>query len=182
MSVRGHEVEADGEGTGVRPSVPLTLVESSKPYRAPAGSHRTCKARAIIAGKDGKVVRNSGAPGLGFAFSKDDPAFTLVDGRGPTEAGQVAVESATLDKAELAVGDSTEAVIGGVTTTVTITGEVEFGILFGATAILLDEATARQLFAPDGTVPSITVTAERGVTSPRFVTPSPRFSRPPPRP
>ena len=46
----------------------------------------------------------------------------------------------------------------------TITGEVEFGILFGATAVLLDEATARQLYAPDGTVPSITVTAEKGVT------------------
>ena len=119
---------------------------------------------AIIAGKDGKVVRNSGAPGLGFAFSEDDPAFTLVAGRGPTQPGQVAVESATLDKAGLAVGDSTRAVLGGVTTTVTITGEVEFGILFGATAVLLDEATARHLFAPDGTVPSITVTAEQDVT------------------
>ena len=76
----------------------------------------------------------------------------------------MAVESATLKKAQLAVGDSTQAVLGGVTTTVTITGEVEFGILFGATAVLLDEATARQLFAPDGRVPSITVTAEEGVT------------------
>jgi putative ABC transport system permease protein len=51
-----------------------------------------------------------------------------------------------------------------VTTTVTITGEVEFGILFGATAVLLDDATARQLFAPDDMVSSITVTAEDGVS------------------
>ena len=164
VSVRGTEVEADGEGTGVRPSVPLALVEQLEAVPGTGRVSPDLQGTAIIAGKDGKVVRNSGAPGLGFAFSKDDPAFTLVDGRGPTEPGQVAVESATLDKAGLAVGDSTEAVIGGMTTTVTITGEVEFGILFGATAILLDEATARQLFAPDDTVPSITVTAEPGVT------------------
>ena len=164
VSVRGHEVNADGEGTGVRPSVPLSLVEKLAAVPGTGRVSPDLQGSAIIAGKDGKVVRNSGAPGLGFAFSKDDPAFTLVDGAGPTRPGQVAVESATLDKAQLAVGDSTQAVLGGVTSTVTITGEVEFGILFGATAVLLDEATARQLYAPDGTVPSITVTAEEGVT------------------
>ena len=94
----------------------------------------------------------------------------------------MAVESATLDKAELAVGDSTQAVIGGVTTTVTITGEVEFGILFGATAVLVDDATARQLFAPDGTVPSITVTAEQGVTQSTLRDAIADVLPPPPRP
>ncbi len=164
VSVRGHEVTADGEGTGVRRPVPLTLVETLEAVPGTGRVSPDLRGTAIIAGKDGKVVRNSGAPGLGFAFSQDDPAFRLVAGRGPTQPGEVAVESATLDKAELAVGDSTQAVIGGVTTTVTITGEVAFGTLFGATAVLLDEATARHLFAPDGTVPSITVTAEQDVT------------------
>ena len=164
VSVRGPEVIAEGEGTGVRPSVPLTLVEKLEGVPGTGRVSPDLFGTAIIAGKDGKVVRNSGAPGLGFAFSEDDPAFTLVDGRGPTVPGEVAVESATLDKSRLAVGDSTKAVIGGVTTAVTITGEVEFGILFGATAVLLDEASARQLFAPDGMVPSITVTAEEGVS------------------
>ncbi|MET0767532.1 MAG: ABC transporter permease, partial [Aeromicrobium sp.] len=164
VSVRGPEVTADGEGTGVRPSVPLSLVEELEAVPGTGRVSPDLLGSAIIAGKDGKVVRNSGAPGLGFAFSEDDPAFTLVDGRGPTQPGEVAVESATLKKAQLAVGDSTQAVLGGVTTTVTITGEVEFGILFGATAVLLDDVTARQLFAPDGRVSSITVTAEDGVT------------------
>lgn len=34
----------------------------------------------------GTEVRNSGAPSLGFAFSVDDPDFTLVAGRGPLRA------------------------------------------------------------------------------------------------
>ncbi len=164
VSVRGPEVTADGEGSGTRPSVPLSLVETLAAVPGTGRVSPDLQGSAIIAGKDGKVVRNSGAPGLGFAFSADDPAFTLVDGRGPTGPGEVAVESATLDKAELAVGDSTQAVLGGITSTVIITGEVEFGILFGATAVLLDDTTARQLYAPDGMVPSITVTAEEGVT------------------
>ena len=36
--------------------------------------------------------------------------------------------------------------------------------LFGATAVLVDEATARRAFAPDGTVTSISVTAAPGVS------------------
>ena len=155
--------QPDGEGTGVRRPVPLTLVET---LEAVPGTGRVltgpAEAPPSSPARTGRSVRNSGAPGLGFAFSQDDPAFTLVAGRGPTDRARWPSRSATLDKADLAVGDSTQAVIGGVTTTVTITGEVAFGTLFGATAVLLDEATARQLFAPDGTVPSITVTAEHG--------------------
>ena len=87
-----------------------------------------------------------------------------MQGRGPTGPDEVAVESATLDKADLEVGDRTSAVIGGRTSTVTITGEVHFGSLFGATAVLVDPATARRLFSPDGTVSGITVIAEPGVS------------------
>jgi putative ABC transport system permease protein len=119
---------------------------------------------ALIAGRDGTVVRTGGAPGLGFAFAKDDPSFTLVRGRGPTGPGEVVVESTTLTKAQLTVGDRTRAVIGEETRVVTIVGEVHFGSLFGATAVLVDSTTARRAFAPDGLVPSISVTAAPGVS------------------
>jgi hypothetical protein len=35
---------------------------------------------ALIAGKDSTAVGGNGAPGLGFAFEPDSPAFTLVQG------------------------------------------------------------------------------------------------------
>ncbi len=129
-----------------------------------AGSPRTCKGAILIAGRDGTVVRNGGAPSLGFAFVPHDSAFSLVEGRGPVRADEVAVESNTLAKAGLNVGDRTKAVIGGRARTVTITGEVHFGSLFGATAVLVDPRTARHVFAPDGTVSGISVTADPGVT------------------
>ena len=161
VTVRGTEIAGDD---GARARVPLDLVDALSTVPGVARVSPDLQGVAIIAGSDGIAVRNSGAPGLGFAFAADDPAFTLVAGRGPTNAGEVVVESATLDKAGLAVGDHTRAVIGGKTRPVTITGEVEFGVLFGATAVLVDEATAVRDFAPDGTVASITISADPGVS------------------
>ncbi len=120
---------------------------------------------AILAGSDGIAVSNGGAPSLGFAYFEDDPGFTLVSGRGPASPEEVAVETSTLDRAHLEVGDRTRAVIGDQARQVTITGEVQVGSsLFGATAVLVDETTAREAFAPDGTVPSLSVTAASGVS------------------
>jgi putative ABC transport system permease protein len=119
---------------------------------------------AMIVGKDGTVVRNGGAPTFGFAFRDGDPSFHLIAGRGPTDAGEIVVEKTTLEKSGLAVGGSTRAVVAGRLRTVRITGEVEFGSLFGATAILIDEPSARALFAPDGKVDMISVQASPGVS------------------
>jgi putative ABC transport system permease protein len=164
VSVRGAEVMAGNVGTGVRKPVPLTLVHSLRGLPGVARVTPDLQGTALIAGRDGTVVRNGGAPSLGFAFLRHDSSFTLVEGRGPTGPGEVAVESNTLAKSGLAVGDHTLAVIGGVTRRVAITGEVHFGSLFGATAVLVDPATARHLFAPDGTVSGISVTADAGVS------------------
>jgi hypothetical protein len=82
----------------------------------------------------------------------------------------VAVESSTLTRSRLAVGDHTSALIGGQPRPVTITGEVKFDApLAGATIVLVDEPTARQTFAPDGTVPSFSLTAAPGVSQQELV-------------
>jgi putative ABC transport system permease protein len=169
VSVRGAHTDAaespvSVDGSTVRAGVPLSLVET---VAAVAGAERVVpnlNGTAILAGRDGIAVRNGGAPSLGFAFTEDDPSFTVVSGRGPTGPGEVAVESSTLDRAHLQVGDRTRAVIGDRARQVVITGEVHFGSLFGATAVLVDGATARRVFAPDGTVTSLSVTAAPGVS------------------
>jgi putative ABC transport system permease protein len=144
--------------------VPLGLEPTLEAVPGVARVAPSYQGTAILAGKDGTAVGTSGAPALGFAFRTDDTSFTLVHGRGPTGPGEVAVESVTLAKSGLAVGDSTTAVIAGHARPVVITGEVTFGALFGATAVLVDEATARSAFAPDGTVASFSIAAKPGVT------------------
>lgn len=166
VSVRGTEIRSDGAGTGARHSVELALEKDLSAVPGVARVSPDLQGTALIAGRDGTVVRNSGAPGLGFAYAPDDPGWSVVSGRGPTGAGEIAVESGTLHKADLQVGDSTTAVVGGRTSTVFIVGEVHFRseTLFGATAVLVDPGTARRLFAPDGTVSSISITGDPGVT------------------
>ena len=159
--MRGATTEAVSpvsvDGSTVAPGVPLALVETVAAVPGVARVTPNLQGTAILAGSDGIAVRNGGAPSLGLAFPEDDPAFTLVSGRGPTGPGEVAVESGTLDRAHLEVGDRTRAVIGDRAQRVTITGEVRFGSLFGATAVLVDEVTAQAVpLLPDGTV-SVTV-------------------------
>jgi putative ABC transport system permease protein len=164
VGVRGIDAKTNSTG-GSRAALPLTLQRTLAGVDGVARVSPDLSGTALIAGKDGIAVGGNGAPGLGFAFEPDSPAFTLVKGTGPTGPDQVVVESSTLAKAGLAVGDTTQAVIGDQTRTVTITGEVAFGSLFGATAVLVDDATARAAFAPGGTVPSFSITADPGVTS-----------------
>ncbi|MBK6872556.1 MAG: ABC transporter permease [Kineosporiaceae bacterium] len=150
---------------GTTTELPLALEQTLAGVPGVARVVPEYQGSALIAGRDGTAVGGGGgAPGLGFAFRADSSAFTLVQGRGPTGPGEVAVEQLTLEKAELAVGDRTQAVIGGQTRAVLITGEVTFGSLFGATAVLVDEATARTAFAPDGTIPSFSITAASGTS------------------
>ena len=169
VSVRDAQTKAVApvsvDGSTVRPGVPLALVDQVAAVDGVARVMPNLQGTAILAGSDGIAVSNGGAPSLGFAYFADDPGFTLVSGRGPTGPGEVAVESSTLERAHLKVGDTTRAVIGDQAAEVTITGEVQVGSsLFGATAVLVDQITARRAFAPDSTVPSLSVTAAPGVS------------------
>jgi putative ABC transport system permease protein len=168
VSVRETGTEAVSpvsvDGSAATPGVPLALVETIADVEGVAAVIPNLQGTAILAGSDGIAVRTGGAPSLGFAFTEDDPSFTLVSGRGPTGPGEIAVESDTLDRAHLHVGDRTRAVIGDQARQVTITGEVKFGSAFGATLVLVDDATARRVFAPDGTVPSLFITGASGVS------------------
>jgi putative ABC transport system permease protein len=165
VSVRGAATDNGASGSAARQPVPLKIAESLAELPGVERVSPDLEGTAILQGRDGTPVRNSQAPGLGFAYTPDDSAWNLVRGHGPTTPGEVAVESATLKKADLKVGDTTAAVIGGRTSKVSIVGEVRFRseTLFGATAVLVDRETAQRLFAPDGLVRSISLTAATGV-------------------
>jgi putative ABC transport system permease protein len=157
--VRGGQAADDD---GPRRPVTLALADKLKSVEGVASARPDVQGTAMLVGKDGLVVRNGGAPTFGFAYRANDPSFTLVDGVGPSGPGEVVVEKVTLEKSGLKVGDTTRAVVGDDARTVRISGEAEFGSLFGATAVLVDEASARKAFASDGNVSSISVTAAPG--------------------
>jgi putative ABC transport system permease protein len=124
----------------------------------------------VLVGADGTAVLSTQAPSMAFLSVPDDPATSIVDGRRPEKAGEIALESATLESSGLAIGDTTTAVLQGELTDVTVVGEVDMGgPMAGATIALVDQATGMDLFAPDGDLMDIAIYGEDGVTQQQLV-------------
>ena len=164
--VRGAKVNSGLTETGdLRTPLPLSLANEVGRVDGVRGAYPALEGSAVLVGRDGTAVRNGGAPGLGFDYRADDPALPLVRGHGPTGADQVAVESSTLAKSGLHLGDRTRLVVAGTVQPVTVVGEVSFeGGAAGATIVVVDHDAAVRWFAPDGTVQNITVQADDGVS------------------
>ncbi|HST84835.1 MAG TPA: FtsX-like permease family protein [Kineosporiaceae bacterium] len=153
------------DGTELRAPLPVTMADQLKQVDGVSRAVPDLQGSAVLVGKDGTAVRSGGAPAIGLAFRPDDPVIKLVKGRDPQNKSEVAVESATLKRANLQVGAQTKALIGNTPESVTIVGEVSFGAgLAGATLVFLDPKTAESTFAPDGTVQTITLTAAPGIS------------------
>lgn len=117
----------------------------------------------VLVGADGTAVSAGGAPSLGIGIDERDPAYDLLDGRLPQSDGEIALESATLERSGLSVGEHTSIVLDGTLRKVEIAGEVSMGApMAGATLVLLSMDTALDAYASDGTVPSIGVYAADG--------------------
>ncbi|MFC3687639.1 ABC transporter permease [Aquipuribacter hungaricus] len=125
---------------------------------------------AVMQGADGTAVRSGGAPAFGFAWDPDDPSVRLVDGRAPEAADELVVESTTLERSGLALGDETVVVVNGTPVDVTLVGEATNDTpTAGAAIVLLEPELARQQFAPTGQVQSFTVTGEDGTSQQEVV-------------
>lgn len=154
---------------GPSPRLPVTLVESLRGVDGVVRAVPDYQGLLVLAGKDGSAVRTGGAPSFGLAYRPDDPAVRLAAGRAPQGPDEVAVEVGALERSGLSVGDTTSALVGSAPRQVRITGTVTFeGPMAGASLTVLDEATARAAFSPDGAVQQFSVTAGDG-TSPAAV-------------
>ncbi|WP_019135736.1 ABC transporter permease [Cellulomonas massiliensis] len=119
----------------------------------------------VLVGADGTAVQSTQAPSLGIAFDQRDPSMSLLDGRAPRSADEVALEEATLASSGLALGDATRVVVGGEVRDVTVVGEVSLGgPMAGATLVLLEPDAAAALYAPEGTVSSIALYGDAGLS------------------
>jgi putative ABC transport system permease protein len=165
VSVRGQKAGILEQGEGnLREQLPVSLVDRLRQVDGVERAEPDLQGSAVLVGKDGTAVRSGGAPTLAFAYFPDDTTLQVMKGRGPASAGEVAVESATLARSKLVVGDVTSVVLAGRPQPVTIVGEVKFDAsMGGASMIVFDRVTAAKAFAPDGKVQSFSVVGERGV-------------------
>jgi putative ABC transport system permease protein len=166
VAVRGVKAGQLGMGQGdARVQLPIDLVTQLRAVDGVLRADPDLAGSAVVVGKDGTAVRNPGAPTLAFAYFPQDTTLHVVQGRAPRSAKEIALESSTLKRSQLAIGSTTKALIGTSPQTVTVVGEMKFdAAIAGATMVVLDQNTARAVFAPDGKVSAFSVVAERGVS------------------
>lgn len=161
----GGDADQSGVPTGPqRAEIPAGLASVVAEVEGVAGATPVAMGSAVLVGADGLAVATGGAPTVASIDDPGSPALTYVDGRRPTESGEIALESAALENSGLAIGDDTRIVLGsGEPMGVTVVGEAAFDApLASATLVLLAPADARAAYAPDGEVPQIAVYADTG--------------------
>ncbi|MEN1974790.1 ABC transporter permease [Cellulomonas olei] len=153
------------DGSSVGAGVPRELATEIADLDGVAHAIPEIQGSIVLVGSDGTAVQSTQAPSFAFPYVTDDPSIDMVEGRGPERAGEVALETNTLESSGFDVGDSTTAVIAGQVTDVTIVGSFDLGgPMAGATIVVVDPDTGYGLFAPDGNVNDIAVYAADGTT------------------
>jgi len=166
--------EVPGQDTGpgtpaAYNSIPLDLADEISELPEVRRAIPDVTGPIVLVGADGTAVASGTAPSMAFGFDSDvstDLGISIVDGAAPLNADQVALETGALEASGLAVGDSTNAIIGGELRDVSVVGEVHFdAAVAGAILTFLDSETANDAFAADGNVQSVTVFASTGFDS-----------------
>jgi putative ABC transport system permease protein len=158
------------EGTAAKPTVPMDLAERIAALDGVAHAIPEASGSIVLVGADGTAVQSTQAPSLVFTYVEDDPSLEVVEGRGPERAGEIALETATLASSGLAVGDTTQVVLGGEIADAEVVGRFDMGApMAGATLVVVDPGTGFALFAPGGLVADIAVYAADGTTPDELV-------------
>jgi putative ABC transport system permease protein len=170
--VRAEPAEGSSvvEGSTAGPAVPQDLADEIAALDGVAHAIPEAQGSIVLVGADGTAVQSTQAPSLVFSYLPDDPSLDVVEGRGPERAGEIALETATLASSGLAIGDTTQVVLGGQLADAEVVGRFDMGApMAGATLVVVDPGTGYALFAPDGKVADIAVYAEDGTTPAELV-------------
>ena len=139
--------------TTSRSSATRSRPRCCRPSRASTASprpSRCCSASPRSSRRDGEVVTTQGAPtlGVGWTGNEELSGLTIKDGAAPSGIDQVAIDKATADREDIAVGDEIQVITDTGTYPFTVTALVGLGDsdgFAGATLAAWDVATAQQV-------------------------------------
>ena len=163
------------EGSGVTaPLLDESLLETVREVPGVGAAEGSVDGEAQLIGDDGKAIVYGGAPNLGFSIADGDSVFnplTLIEGGWPG-TGEVAIDKATADKEDFAIGKVIGVQGDGPVERLRISGIFRFGsvsTIGGATLAGFDLPTAQKIFDKAGKLDEIAVAAEPGVSETEVV-------------
>ncbi|MEV7186822.1 FtsX-like permease family protein [Kitasatospora sp. NPDC093102] len=123
---------------------------------------------AGIADKKGALIGNGfSTTGTNYVPGADgtDPRYPLVEGRGPKDATEIALDARTADKSGFKVGDTIRVAVNGPVMKLKLTGTVNTNdprVVAGGSLAAFDTATAQQLYLSPGRFAELDVKAKPG--------------------
>jgi putative ABC transport system permease protein len=163
------------EGNGSEnPLLDESLLPQVREVAGVGAAEGSVDGEAQIIGKDGKAIVYGGAPNLGFSIANGDSVFnplTLVGGKWPG-TGDVAIDEATADKENFAIGQVVGVQGDGPVERLRISGFFRFGsvsTIGGATLAGFDLPTAQRIFDKKGKLDEIAVAAAPNVPESQLV-------------
>jgi putative ABC transport system permease protein len=156
------------------PLLDESLLAKVRDVRGVGAAEGSVDGEAQIIGDNGKAIVYGGAPNLGFSIANGDSVFnplTLQEGKWPGD-GEVAIDEATADKENFAIGRTIGVQGDGPVERLRISGFFRFGsvsTIGGATLAGFDLPTAQRIFDKKGKLDEIAVAAAQGVPESQLV-------------
>ncbi len=159
LEVRAQEAF---EGAGERDPIELSIADDIANLDGIAVIQPTLNRSAYLLDDDGDVVPTVGGPALGVSYigENDIQGVGLKQGRGPVGPDEVAIDQATAERADFAVGDTLVYLTDIGQFEATLVGTIGAGDsdgFLGATIVALDIPTAIDHFGTDGKVDTIDI-------------------------
>jgi putative ABC transport system permease protein len=159
-------------GTGITSVsyVPADVVNVIADVDGVAAAEGYVQAEGVyVLDRDGEVLDTGGAPGIGISWDENEELSpsTLVDGRAPERAGEIALDSSTAEETGYSIGDTVPLLTTGPRVEAELVGIFEFGDsdgLAGASLTAFDTDTAQELLSEPGQFTGVAVLAEDGRT------------------
>ncbi|SER75399.1 putative ABC transport system permease protein [Streptomyces sp. yr375] len=149
------------------PELTQALLERSAKVPGAASAVGVVSGFTAIADKDGKLVGGGFQSQGGNYWGVKDARYPLAEGRAPSGAGEVVIDSKTAERAGYEVGDTVRISVDGPVLTPRITGiftTADGNVAAGGSLALFDTATAQHLFGKTGSYDEIDVRAAAGTS------------------
>ncbi len=175
LRVRSSVAFGDDDVQVQRDPIPASVQQTVEGVDGVAATEPVLQRFAQIVAPDGEVVATQGAPtlGVGWTGSQDLGGLTIKEGTAPSGIDQVAIDKATADREDIAVGDRIDVITDTGTYPFTVTALVGLGDtdgFAGATLAAWDVATAAVGSALDDRASAQTVMAAGSRAAPQPAT------------
>ncbi|MET9180861.1 ABC transporter permease [Kitasatospora aureofaciens] len=172
VTVSDSEAVGRGYDHGGRAATGPTLTEDTR--RKLVALPGAADVRGVVSGFAGIADRKGALIGNGFSTTGTnyvpgadgtDPRYPLVAGRGPKDAGEIALDTRTAEKGGFKVGDTVRVAVNGPVMQLKLTGTLHTNdprVTAGGSLAAFDTATAQQLYLSPGRFAELDVRAEPG--------------------